>query len=339
VIAPGRRPHVPPIPGLDQVPYFTTETLFENAVLPQHLLIIGGGPVGTEMAQAHRRLGAEVTLLARGALLPRDDPDAVDVLRQALLEDGIALHESADELRITRARRRISASFSGHDGARRELEATHVLVAAGRRPNIEGLDLEAAGVLHSEKGIEVDARLRTSNRRIYAAGDVAGGPQFTHLAAYHARIVLRNALFRLPAKANLAALPWVTYTDPELAQVGLTEAQARKAHGSDLRVLTTRFADIDRAQTDSAQRGFAKILVTKRGRVVGATIVGRQAGELLVPWGLAVAGNFKIGTLARTIVSYPSLSEITKRAASTFYTPALFSARTRWLVRILGWFG
>lgn len=339
VIATGSLPYVPPIPGLDQVPYFTTETLFDNAALPQHLLIIGGGPVGTEMAQAHRRLGAEVTLLSRGTLLPRDDPAAVDVLRQALLDDGIALHEAADELRVTPADGHIAASFIGRDGTRREIGVTHVLVAAGRRPNVKGLDLEAAGIRCSEKGIEVDARLRTSNRCIYAAGDVAGGPQFTHLAAYHAGIVLRNALFRLPAKANLAALPWVTYTDPELAQVGLTEAQARKAHGSDLRVLTTPFADVDRAQTDGAQRGFAKILVTKRGRVVGATIVGRQAGELIVPWGLAVAGNIKIGALARLIVPYPSLSEITKRAASAFYTPALFSARTRLLVRILGWFG
>ncbi|EFI53332.1 MULTISPECIES: dihydrolipoyl dehydrogenase family protein [Afipia] len=339
VIATGSRPRVPPIPGLDQVPYLTTETLFENTVLPQHLLIIGGGPVGTEMAQAHRRLGAEVTLLSRGALLPRDDPDAVDVLRQALHEDSVALHEFANELSVTWACGRILASFVGRDGARRELEASHVLVAAGRRPNIEGLHPEAADVRYSEKGIEVDARLRTSNRRIYAAGDVAGGPQFTHLAAYHAGIVLRNALFRLPAKANLAALPWVTYTDPELAQVGLTEAQAREAHGSALRVLNTPFADVDRAQTDDAQGGFAKILVTKRGRVVGATIVGRQAGELVVPWGLAVGGNLKIGALARVIVPYPSLSEITKRAASAFYTPALFSARTRWLVRVLGWFG
>lgn len=339
VIATGSRPHIPPIPGLDQVPYLTTETLFENAVLPQHLLIIGGGPVGTEMAQAHRRLGANVTLLSRRALLPRDDPEAVDVLRQALLEDGVTLHEFANELRVTSAQGRISASFVGQDGARRELEASHVLVAAGRQPNIEGLDLEAAEVRYSKKGIEVDARLRTSNHRIYSAGDVAGGPQFTHLAAYHAGIVLRNALFRLPAKANLTALPWVTYTDPELAQVGLTEAQAREAHGSALRVLNTPFADVDRAQTDDAQGGFAKILVTKHGRVVGATIVGRQAGELVVPWGLAVAENFKISALARVIVPYPSLSEITKRAASAFYTPALFSARTRWLVRVLGWFG
>jgi pyruvate/2-oxoglutarate dehydrogenase complex dihydrolipoamide dehydrogenase (E3) component len=249
------------------------------------------------------------------------------------------LHEFANELRITSDQRRISASFVGQDGARREIEASHVLVAAGRRPNIEGLDLEAAEVRYNEKGIEVDPRLRTSNRRIYAAGDVAGGPQFTHLAAYHAGIVLRNALFRLPAKVNLEALPWVTYTDPELVQVGLTEVQARKAHGSALRVLNTAFEDIDRAQTDDAQGGFAKILVTKRGRVVGATIVGRQAGELVVPWGLAVAGNFKISALARVIVPYPSLSEITKRAASAFYTPAQFSARTRWLVRVLGWFG
>lgn len=339
VIATGSRPDVPSIPGLDEVPYFTNETLFENTTLPQHLLIIGGGPIGVEMAQAHRRLGAAVTLISRNALLPRDDPDAVVVLRQALVEDGVNVHEFADELRVRPAQGRISVSFVGRDAVRREVEASHLLVATGRRPNVENLNLELADVRYGPKGIEVDARLRTTNRRIYAAGDVTGGPYFTHLAAYHAGIVLRNALFRLPAKVDLTAFPWVTYTDPELAQVGMTELQARKAHGTGLRVLRTQFTEIDRAQTDGAPRGFAKIMVTRRGRVLGATVVGRQAGELLLPWTLAVSGHFKIGALAQAIAPYPSLSEITKRVAGSFYAPTLFSARTRWLVRILGWLG
>lgn len=338
VIATGSRPNVPSIPGLDQVRYFTNETLFENAVLPQHLVIVGGGPIGVEMAQAHRRLGAEVTVLSRSALLPRDDPDAVAVLRQALIEDGVRLHEAAVDPRVRSNGARISVTFADQNGEH-EIDASHLLIATGRLPNVEDLNLEAAGVGYGPKGIEVDARLRTSNRRIYAAGDVAGSYQFTHLAGYHAGIILRNALFRFPAKVDLRAFPRVTYADPELAQVGMTEAQARENHGHHVRVLREPFTEIDRARTDGAERGFAKIMVTKRGRVLGATIVGRQAGELLLPWTLAVSGHFKIGALANAIAPYPSLSEITKRVAGSFYTPTLFSDRTRWLVRLLGWFG
>jgi pyruvate/2-oxoglutarate dehydrogenase complex dihydrolipoamide dehydrogenase (E3) component len=339
VIATGSRPRVPAIAGLDQVPYFTNETVFNNSVLPDHLVVIGGGPIGVEMAQAHRRLGAAVTVLARYALPPRDDPQAVQVLRQALADEGVAICEFAAGMRIGRNGHRIAVGFTGQDGARRDIDASHLLVAAGRRPNIEDLDLGVAGVRHSAACIEVDARLRTSNRRVYAAGDVAGGPHFTHVASYHAGIVIRNALFRLPARVDLRALPWVTYTDPELAQVGLTEAQARAAQGKNIRVLRADFADIDRAQTDGATRGFAKLMVTRRRRVLGATIVGRHAGDVLPPCCLAVAGQVKIGALAQAILPYPALGDIVKRAAGGFYTPTLFSRRTRLLVRLLGTFG
>jgi pyruvate/2-oxoglutarate dehydrogenase complex dihydrolipoamide dehydrogenase (E3) component len=221
----------------------------------------------------------------------------------------------------------------------RWIEGSHLLLATGRKPNVEDLGLETAGIGSSSKGIEVDARLRTSNRRVYAAGDVAGSYQFTHLAGYHAGIVLRNALFRLPARANLRSLPWVTFTDPELAQVGLTEAQARQAHGDTIRILRGEFADNDRARTESMTPGFIKVMISKRGHVLGATIVGHQAGELILPWALAISRGLKIGALATVIAPYPTLSEITKQTAGSFYAPKLFSRRTRALVRFLGLFG
>ena len=199
--------------------------------------------------------------------------------------------------------------------------------------------LEAAGVLYSVKGIEVDARLRTSNKHIFAAGDVIGGLQFTHLASYQAGIVIRNALFRLPSKAAPKAFPWVTYTDPELAQVGLSEEEAHRQHGDDLRVVRADFADNDRARAEGETEGFLKTIVSKRGHVLGATIVGAHAGDLILPWVLAISEGLKIGALANLIAPYPTLSEITKRAAGSYYTPTLFSERTRKLVRFLGIFG
>lgn len=338
VIATGSRAIVPPIPGLDHIPFFTNETLFDNTVLPDHLVIIGAGPIGCEMAQAHRRLGARITVLDMGTMLPMDDVEAVAVVRRAFLRDGIDVQEKIKILRVEKYRDGVAVILADMDGERR-IEASHLLLAAGRRPNVETLELEAAGVRHGGRGIEVDARLRTSNRRIFAAGDVIGGPQFTHLAGYHAGIVLRNALFRLPAKTNTAALPWVTYTDPELAQVGLSEIQANSVHGDGVRVLRADFADNDRAQAEGVAEGFIKAVVSKRGHVLGATIVGPHAGELIHPWVLALSQGLKIGALASMIAPYPTLGEITKRVAGSFYTPALFGPRTRALVRFLGWLG
>jgi pyruvate/2-oxoglutarate dehydrogenase complex dihydrolipoamide dehydrogenase (E3) component len=338
VVATGSRAGVPPIPGLDRVSFFTNETLFDNTQLPEHLVIIGAGPIGCEMAQAHRRLGARVSLLDLASMLPKDDPELVTVVRDAFLTDGIDLIERV-EIRRIESRSGGIAVLAAEGDAERVVEGSHLLIAAGRRPNVEDLGLEAAGVRHGPKGIEVDRRLRTSNRRIYAAGDVAGGHQFTHLAAYHAGIVLRNALFRLPAKVDTRALPWVTYTDPELAHVGLTEAQARDAHGAHVRVLRSEFAENDRARTERTTGGLIKVVVSRRGDVLGATIVGAHAGELILPWALAIGERLKIGALAGVIAPYPTLSEISKRVAGSYYTPTLFGPRTRMLVRLLGWLG
>ena len=226
VVATGSVAAIPPIPGLDSVPYFTNETIFENAERPAHLIIIGGGPMGIEMAQAHRRLGSDVTVVEMGGILAKDDPELVDIVRTRLAEDGVGLREGAGVERVAPVDGGVGVSLTGSGGAE-TIRGSHLLVATGRRAAIDGLDLEAAGIEHSGAGITVDARLRTTNRHVYAIGDVAGGPQFTHMAAHHADIVLRNALFRLPAKVNTTAVPWVTYTDPELAHVGLSEVDAR----------------------------------------------------------------------------------------------------------------
>lgn len=338
VIATGSRAAVPPIPGLADIPFLTNENIFENKVLPEHLIVIGGGPIGCEMAQAHRRLGARVSVLDLATILPKDDPDLVAVVRQALRADGITIEEGAKILKLERRGGGVAVLVADGDGER-EIVGSHLLVAAGRRPNVEDLGLEAAGVQYGPKGIEVDQRLRTSKRRIFAAGDVAGSYQFTHLAGYHAGIVLRNALFRLPAKVDIGALPWVTYTDPELAHVGLTEVQARAEGKDDVRVLTSTFAENDRARTERATEGLIKVVVSKRGQVLGAGIAGAHAGELILPWVLAVGQRMKIGTLAGVIAPYPTFSEISKRAAGSYYTPTLFSPRTRRLVWMLRWLG
>jgi pyruvate/2-oxoglutarate dehydrogenase complex dihydrolipoamide dehydrogenase (E3) component len=336
VIATGSRAAVPPIPGLDRVRYFTNETLFENKELPQHLIVIGAGPIGIEMAQAYRRLGARVTVLDLGPMLPRDDPEAVAVLRDTLQREGIEIVEHIKISGITRSGNAVAVALSDRG---QPIEGSHLLIATGRRPNVDDLGLAAAGVRQSSMGVDVDRRLRTSNRRIYAIGDVVGGHQFTHVAGYHAGVALQNALFRLPAKVDLSALPWVTYTDPELAQVGMTERQACAAHGAGVTVLRSSLADNDRAQAERSTTGFIKVMVGKRGRVLGATILARNAGELLLPWVLAISQRIRIGALARVIVPYPTVSDITKRVAGSYYTPVLFGARTRWLVRVLGRLG
>ncbi len=338
VFATGSRPFVPPIPGLEETPYFTNENIFENATLPEHLIVIGAGPIGCEMAQAHRRLGARVTILDLARMLPKDDPEAVDVVRRRFLAEGIETTESVDILRVEKREMGVAAILRENESERR-IEGSHLLVATGRRPNVQRLNLEAARVRYSSKGVEVDSRLRTSNKRVFAAGDVIGGYQFTHMASYHAGIVLRNALFRLPAKSVTNALPWVTYTDPELAHVGQTEAGARKRLGGGVRAVRAEFSDNDRAQAEGAPHGFLKAVVSRTGHILGATIVGSHAGELILPWVLAISKNLKVGDMAGVIAPYPTLSEISKRAASAYYTLTLFSPRTRMLVRFLGVFG
>lgn len=338
VIATGSQAYVPPIPGLDKAHFFTNESIFDNDVLPEHLIVIGAGPIGCEMAQAHRRFGARVTVLDLARMLPKDDPEAVDVVRQRFLAEGIDTTEAANIVRVESRENGVAVVLK-ENGAERRIDGSHLLVATGRRPNVRRLNLEAAGVHHSLKGVEVDSRLRTSNKRIFAAGDVIGGYQFTHMASYHAGIVLRNVLFRLPARSTPKALPWVTYTDPELAQVGTTEADAREQHGERIRVVRADFSHNDRAQAEGSFKGFLKAVTSRRGLILGATIVGPHAGELILPWVLAISKGLKIGDMAGLIAPYPTLSEISKRAASSYYTPTLYSPRTRMLVRFLGAFG
>jgi pyruvate/2-oxoglutarate dehydrogenase complex dihydrolipoamide dehydrogenase (E3) component len=340
VIATGSSPAAPPIPGLEAAPFFTNETIFENRTLPRHLIVIGGGPIGIEMAQAHRLLGAEVTVLeALPRIMPKDDPELVALLAERLRADGVRLRTGVQIRRVDNDGDGVALTIAAESGEER-LAGSHLLVAAGRRPNLTGLDLEKAGIaLNQRGGLVVDRRLRTSNRRVYAVGDAAGGPQFTHIAGYHAGIVIRNALFRLPAKVDYRALPWVTYTEPELAQVGLTEAEAREKHPGDLTILRWPFHENDRAQAERSTHGVVKVVTRRNGRVLGASILGAQAGELIQPWALAISRGLKVGAIATMIAPYPTLGEVSKRAAGSFFAPKLFSERTKRLVRFLGRLG
>lgn len=333
VVATGSGPATPAVPGLDQVPYLTNETIFDRTEAPGHLVVLGGGPIGVEMAQAHRLLGAAVTVVQAGRLLPRDDAEAVELLTRRLRHDGIVLEENAKVVRVEKTGSGVALILATEGGERR-VEGSHLLVAAGRRPHLADLGLEAAGIAHTERGITVDARLRTSNGRVYAIGDCAGGPQFTHIAGYHAGVVIRNLLFRLPAKVDYRALPWTTYTTPELAHVGLTEDAARARHGR-IGILRFPFAENDRARTERAETGLVKVVTTPGGKVLGVTILGEHAGEVIQLWSLAIAKGLGVKDVAGLILPYPTLGEANKRAAGAFFLPKLFAPRTRRLVRFL----
>jgi pyruvate/2-oxoglutarate dehydrogenase complex dihydrolipoamide dehydrogenase (E3) component len=305
---------------------------------PAHLIVIGGGPIGCELAQAHRRLGARVTVLELAAILPKDDPELVDFVRRRMHADGVDIREGVKIRRVEGRDGAVAAIVESNDGEQR-IDGSHLLVATGRKASVDGLNLEAAGVGYTPKGIQVDARLRTSNRRIYAIGDCIGGYQFTHMAGYHAGIVIRNALFRWPAKVDHSAVPWVTYTEPELANVGLTEAEGKTRLGDDLRLARWPFHENDRAQAERDTHGLIKVVADRRGRIHGAGIVGPHAGELLLPWSLAIAKKLNLRDMAGLIAPYPTLSEVSKRVAGSFFAPKLFSPGTRRLVRFLARFG
>ena len=318
VIATGSTPLVPPIPGLAEVPYLTNETVFDLRDRPGHLLVIGGGPIGLEMAQAHRRLGCEVTVIEGAKALGKDDPEAAAVVLDKLRAEGIRIVEDAPASRVSG-----SAGAITVDTAQGAFTGTHLLVAVGRRVNLDRLDLARGGVAH-DRAVKVGPDLRsTTNRRVYAVGDAAGGLMFTHVAGYHAGLVIRSALFGLPAKATNRHIPWATYTDPELAQVGLTEAQARKEHGIHLTVVRWPFHENDRAVADGKTTGFVKVMVA-RGRPVGATIVGAGAGEQIALWSMAIANRLKMTALAGTVLPYPTYAEASKRAAGAYFSPKLF---------------
>lgn len=321
VIATGSAPLVPPIPGLDKVPFETNETLFQLREKPDHLLIIGGGPIGMEMAQAHIRMGCKVTVIEGAKALGKDDPELAEVVLNSLRDEGVVIEEDALAAEI---RGKLGAiEVEAKDG--RVFRGSHLLMAVGRKANIAKLDLEKAGIEPVRNGIKVDGSLRTTNKKVYAIGDVAGGLQFTHVAGYHAGVIIRSMLFGLPSKAKTAHIPWATYTDPELAQVGMTEAEARKAHGAKLEVVRFPYHHNDRAIAERKTKGFIKVMVVK-GRPIGASIVGYQAGELINLWALALANNLKMSQIAGMVAPYPTIGEINKRAAGAYFSPRLFES-------------
>ncbi|MCA0422460.1 MAG: FAD-dependent oxidoreductase [Proteobacteria bacterium] len=338
VIATGAGPMLPAIPGLDQTPFLTNETIFNLDSVPSRLAIIGGGPVGVELAQAHRRLGADVTLIEAGRLLPREDTDAVHHLRLALEREGVRLIEGARVSAVRPVSSGVALDLVG-EGAPPLLQASHLLIATGRTPRLDALDLGKTGVSATADGITVDKHLKTANRRIYAIGDcVAGAPRFTHVANYQAGLVIRNALFRLPIRVDYVSIPRVVYTDPEIATVGLGEEEARSARRG-VRALRWPFSENDRARAMHHPEGFVKILIDGRGRILGATIVGHGAGEMIAPFALALRQKLKIGAIYDLILPYPTLSEAARRAALSALAPQLRSPWPGRIIRFLRMFG
>ena len=335
VIATGSRPAVPDIPGLADVGYMTNETIFDLGERPDRLIVIGGGPIGLEIAQAYRRLGCRVVVLEAHCVLPREDRELAQEIERQLVADGVELRQGVTVRRAAREQGRIVLTLAGEGGAAETVDGSHLLVATGRTPTAADLDLARAGVKHNPSGIVVDRGLRTTNRRIYAIGDCASGEthgyRFTHAANHHAGLVVRNALFRQRAVLDNAVIPRVTYTDPELAVVGLNEEEARARHRG-LRILRWPVAENDRAQAERRVAGHVKAIVSRNGRILGCAIAAPGAGELIPLWTLAISKGMKAQDLAGIVIPYPTYSEISKRAAVEYLRPL---ARGVWVRRLV----
>jgi pyruvate/2-oxoglutarate dehydrogenase complex dihydrolipoamide dehydrogenase (E3) component len=338
VVATGSAPAVPNIPGLNEGGYFTNETIFGMTELPSHLVVIGAGAVGLELAQAFRRLGSGVSVVDVGPALAQDDPECADIVLAQLEREGVTVRTGVTVTRIAHAVGHVGVAIE-HAGKDEMVGGSHLLIAAGRTPVLDGLDLKAAGIRYDGRGIAVNRKLKTSNSRVYAIGDVAAGqPRFTHAANYQAGLVIRNALFRLPVRAKTEGIPHVIFTDPELAQTGLTEAQAR-ARRIKIRILRWPYHDNDRAQAERKHNGHIKVIADRKGRILGATIVGADAGELITAWTLAIAQGLTLRSFVDLVVPYPTLSEIGKRAALDFFLPRLTQPLLRRIIGVLRRFG
>lgn len=338
VIATGSSAFVPPIPGIDEVDYLINETIFEQTERPDHLIVIGGGPIGMEMAQAHHRLGSKVTVVEGFKALGKDDPELADVVLKRIREEGVEILEDTKVVKLAKAKSGVSVTVETSEG-QRDIKGSHVLVATGRAANVNGLGLEQGQIEYDRRGIKVGDNMRTSNKRVYAIGDVAGGFQFTHVAGYHAGLVVQQILFRLPAKENREIIPWATYTEPELANVGLTEAQAREKYGDDISVLRWEYAENDRARAERKTDGLIKIVADKKGRLVGVAIAGAGAGEMINMWALAITNKMKLSNVRGYIPPYPTMSEIGKRAVMTHYGPITSKPFVRAVIGFLRKFG
>jgi pyruvate/2-oxoglutarate dehydrogenase complex dihydrolipoamide dehydrogenase (E3) component len=338
VIATGSLPAVPPILGLHDGAYFTPETIFDLDVLPSHLVVIGAGVTGLELAQAFRRLGSGVTVLDAGSALSEHDAECVDILLAQLEREGVTVHTNVNVTQIAHAIGHIGVTIA-RDGKQEMVGGSHLLIAVGRSPALDELDLAAAGIRTEERGIIVNAKLRTSNSRVYAIGDAAAGqPRSTQAATHAARVVVRNALSGESARMDAAAVPHVIAADPELAQTGLTEAQAR-ARNYKVRILRRAYAENDKARLERQTRGHIKIVADPKGRILGATVVGAQAGELITAWSLAVQQGLTLRDMAELIVPYPAFAEVGRGAAADFYHPRLTQSLLRRIIGAMRIFG
>ncbi len=340
IVATGSSPIIPAIPGLAETPYLTPETVFDLTDCPRHLIVVGAGRTGLELAQAFRRLGSDVTVLEAATPLAREDRECSAIVLDALAREGVRLRTGVQIAQVRRVLARIQVVLAKSDDAiagEETIEGSHLLLAAGRRPNVDDLDLEAAGIRYDAHGVQVDKRLRTTNKKVYAIGDVIGGAnggaKFAHIANHHASLVVRNALFRHPVAIDARAMPRVIFTDPELAQIGFQEDEARRYSGA-IRILRWAYRENDRAVTAAATNGHIKVITDPRGGILGVTIVGAAAAENITTWALAIGQRLDVGALAGLVVPYPTYAEVGKRAAITYFMQGLTSTRVR---RIIGW--
>ncbi len=338
-IAAGASAFIPPLDGLGEVPYLTNETLFEITEQPARLAIVGGGPIGTEMAQAFARLGTRVTVIQRGGtILPKDDAELAATLRTRLEREGVAYLFDAVAKRVAQAAGEIRVEVE-QDGARRAVEADALLVATGRRPNLDGLNLEAAGVAFTQRGITVDDRCRTSRRHIYAVGDVTGRYQFTHMSEHMGKVAASNAIFKIPLKIDAKHVPWVTYTDPELAHVGARERDLKEKGASDT-VYRFPYTKLDRAVTDGETTGLIKVFARAwNGKILGATILGAAAGEMIGEYALAMRHGLRLRQISDTIHPYPTYGLGVRRAADQWYAQKQSPTLVRLLQKVFGYRG
>lgn len=335
IIATGSRPMVPPIDGSKDISYLTNENVFDLEVPPKSLAVLGGGPIGMELSLAFARLGAEVSIIEMfDRLMVREDKEIADVLIDEFKAEGIKIYTGKKAVRFSKDSGMISITLEDKDKKQSAVKAENVLVAVGRAANAQGLDLEKAGVKYSNKGVEVDATLRTSAKNIYACGDVAGPYQFSHMAEYQAVIAVGNALFPFKRKVDYSAVPWCTFTDPEVARVGLTEDEAR-TQCKDIRVYRSLYGGNDRAVTDIEEKGLAKVITDKKGYILGAHIAGTNAGEIIHEYVLAKSSKLKIGNLSSAIHIYPTLAQVVKRSADQYYIDMMNSPWLKGIFRLM----
>ena len=329
VIATGSSPSIPPIEGLDKTRFITNKEIFSLEHLPKSMIILGAGPIAIEMAQAFCRLGSEVTVIQRSAqILSKEDKDMADMVMGVLSAEGVRFHLNANVVRTQDLGSEREVVIKDAEGKATALRAETIFVAMGREANLEALGLDRIGIEFERKGVKVDARMRTNHTHIYAAGDVTGAYQFTHAAGYEGGIVVSNAIFHLPRKADYTFLPWCTYTDPELASIGMNEKRAR-AEGVEYLVYIEEFMDNDRSLAEGERVGKIKMILDKNEKPLGVQILGPQAGELLSEWVAVLNGKVKLSTLASAVHPYPTLGEINKKVAGTFFSPKIFSEKIK----------